>query len=177
MKKLLIIFAALAIMAGSCSKEEGDAEQPKDNPGNNQEGDGTEKPGNNQEDTIPVNVESSLLAGNDTRPDWEAPNYDNWEQTMSVRILPQKILEPYVTEGDLLCAMMNDEVRGLTEPVFDPDMTFFPLTVGADGAEAKIFLYYYCDSLHRIYSTEWTDFNASLPPMGEDGIYRPEFAK
>ena len=43
--------------------------------------------------------------------------------------------------------------------------------------EAKIFLYYYCDSLHRIYSTEWTDFNASLPPMGEDGIYRPEFAK
>ena len=173
MKKLLIIFAALAIMAGSCSKEEGDAEQPKNNPGNNKEGIGTEKPGNNQEDTIAVNVDSSLLAGNDARPDWEAPNYDNWEQTMSVRILPQKKLEPYVTEGDLLCAMM----RGLTEPVFEPDMIFFPLTIGADGAEAKIHLYYYCDSLHRIYTTQWTDFNASLPPMGEDGIYRPEFAK
>ena len=118
-----------------------------------------------------------MLAGNDVRPNWEAPNYDNWEQTMSVRILPQQKLEPFVTKNDLLCAMMNNEVRGLTEPVFEPDMTFFPLTVGADGAEAKIYLYYYCDSLHRIYSTVWTDFNASLPPMGEDGIYRPEFAK
>lgn len=177
MKKLLIFFAALALLAGSCSKEEGDADIAGNNQSGNVNGSGNENQFDGKTDSIENAVDSSMLAGNDVRPNWEAPNYDNWEQTMSVRILPQQKLESFVTKNDLLCAMMNNEVRGLTEPVFEPDMTFFPLTVGADGAEAKIYLYYYCDSLHRIYSTEWTDFNSSLPPMGEDGIYRPEFAK
>ena len=164
MKKILfMIIAALAFMAWSCSKSD-------DDDGTNNPGEVTPQPGPD-EDSI------TIAPGTDAKPAWENPNYDNWEQTMSVRILMQKELEPYVTGEDLLCAMMKDEVRGLTPPVIEPEGTFFPLTVGADGAEARVFLHYYCDSLHRIFTIDWADFNASTVPMGDDSFYRPVFVK
>ena len=161
MKKILfVIIAALAVMAWSCSKSDDD--------------DNIVAP----PQPIPTNKDSvTIESGNDVKPAWEYPNYDNWEQTMSVRILVQKELESYVTGEDLLCATMKDEVRGLTPPVIEPEGTFFPLTVGADGAEARVFLHYYCDSLHRIFTIDWADFNASTVPMGDDSFYRPVFVK
>ncbi len=170
MKKILIIIASLAFVAWGCSKSDDDNNNTGGKPG-----EGTEindSTGNSGSD-----ISSQLTPGTDERPDWQVPNYDNWEQTMSVMILPQKELQPFVTENDLLCAQMNGEVRGLTAPVIDQDITFFPLTVGADGAEARVYLYYYCDSLHRIFSTDWAEFNPSVVPTGESTFYRPVFVK
>lgn len=151
MKKIFVILlAALPLLVGSCSKDD----EENNNGGENEE---------------------VITPGNDTRPTWEYPNYNNWEQTMTVRLLMQKELEPYVTDGDLLCAKINDEVRGLTPPEIDGDEKSFPITIGADGAEGRVFLSYYCDSLHRILTIDWADFNANAVPMGDDDFYRPTF--
>lgn len=167
MKKIMMIIASIAFMAWGCSKSD-EHDENIDKP----DGQGTEI-----DDSTGTDANSKLTLGTDARPDWMVPNYDNWEQTMSVMILPQLELMPFVTENDLLCAQMNGEVRGLAEPVIEHDITFFPLTVGADGAEARVWLYYYCDSLHRVFSTDWADFNPSVVPTGESTFYRPVFVK
>ena len=122
----------------------------------------------------PSPSQQTIASGNDARPDWQAPQY-TFEQTMSVSLLMQRELEPYVTSQVLLCATIGDEVRGLTSPTLEGDLIFFPLTVAANGKGESIKLSYYCDRLHRIFTIPWTTFDASLDPMGEGDIYRPQF--
>ena len=116
-----------------------------------------------------------IAEGTDERPDWQAPLYTAFEQTMSVQILMQRELEPYVTSEDLLCATIDGEVRGLTPPSQEGTTLFFPLTVASNGGGVTVTLSYYCDKLHRIFTIPWTTFDATTPPMGEGGIYRPQF--
>lgn len=166
----MMIIATLALVAVGCSKSDDD--DIGGNGGGNGNGNGGE--GGNDDTTLVI------TPGTDERPAWEYPDYDKWEQTMSVKILMQNELEPYMTQNDLLCATMNDEVRGLTPPTIEDeyDSRFFPLTIGADGAEARIFLHYYCDSLHRIFTIDWSGFDANAIPMGDDPyFYRPTFLK
>ena len=120
-------------------------------------------------------AQQEIAPGNDARPAWQAPTYTAFEQTMSVSLLMQRELETYVTQQDLLCATVGDEVRGLTAPTIEEGLVFFPLTVAGRGKGESITLSYYCDRLHRIFSIPWTTFDASMAPMGEDGIYRPKF--
>ena len=122
----------------------------------------------------PSPSQQTIASGNDARPDWQAPQY-TFEQTMSVSLLMQRELEPYVTSQDLLCATIGDEVRGLTAPIVEEEGIFFPLIVAANGKGESINLSYYCDRLHRIFTILWTTFDASLDPMGEGDIYRPQF--
>ena len=122
----------------------------------------------------PSPSQQTIASGNDARPDWQAPQY-TFEQTMSVSLLMQRELEPYVTSQDLLCATIGDEVRGLTSPTVEGDLIFFPLTVAANGKGESIKLSYYCDRVQRIFTIPWTTFDASLDPMGEGDIYRPQF--
>lgn len=120
-------------------------------------------------------TQQAIVSGSDARPAWQAPQYTAFEQTMSVSVLMQRELEPYVTQQDLLCATIGDEVRGLTTPTVEEGLIFFPLTVAANGKGEMVSLSYYCDRLHRIFTIPWTTFDTSVAPMGEDGIYRPQF--
>lgn len=120
-------------------------------------------------------TQQEIASGNDARPAWQAPQYTSFEQTMSVSLLMQRELEPYVTAQDLLCATIGNEVRGLTAPTIEEGLIFFPLTVAANGGGETVSLSYYCERLHRIFTIPWTTFDASVAPMGEDGIYRPQF--
>ena len=120
-------------------------------------------------------TQQAITSGNDARPAWQAPQYTAFEQTMSISLLMQRELEPYVTQQDLLCATVGNEVRGLTSPTIEGSLIFFPLTVAANGGGETVNLSYYCDRLHRIFTIPWTTFNASVAPMGEGGIYRPQF--
>lgn len=167
----MLIMATLALVAMGCSKSDDD-----DNGGN---GNGNGNGGGNGNGNGNGNSSLVITPGTDEKPAWEYPDYDRWEQTMTLQLLMQKELEPYVTSSDLLCATMNDEVRGLTGPTIEEEYgsRFFPLTIGGDGAEARIFLHYYCDSLHRIFSIDWADFNTSVVPMGDNAFYRPVFVK
>lgn len=116
-----------------------------------------------------------IATGTDERPAWQAPQYTAFEQTMSVQVLMQRELQPYVTSQDLLCATIGGEVRGLTAPRQEDSITFFPLIIAANGGGVNVSLSYYCDQLHRIFTIPWTTFDASVAPMGEGGIYRPQF--
>ena len=121
---------------------------------------------------------SSLLQpGNDERPGWLPPNYNHYEQTMSVQLRLQDELAAYVTEQDLMCAMIDGEVRALHEPEMSDDQIYFPLTVGTNNSDVMVSISYYCDRLHRIYTlSDWHEFDASLPPLdSEDKPYLIRF--
>ncbi len=114
-------------------------------------------------------------AGTEARPTWQVPNYDLYEQTMTVEVQLQDALQTYASANDLMCATVGGEVRGVTSPTRVGDQWWFPLIVASNETNVDIQLSYYCESLHRIFTTNWTTFDASVAPMGDGGIYKPTF--
>lgn len=121
--------------------------------------------------------EKGIEQGSDQRPDWQVPNFDAYEMTMSVEVLLQSKLQPYASSQDLLCATINGEVRGVAFPHQVENTWVFPLTIGSNDGSANMLLSYYCDRLHRIFTTTWTNFDATTMPMGSGGIYQPTFVE
>jgi hypothetical protein len=149
MKKTIIFIAALAFVAWGCSSEKETVEEQK-----------------------------VLLAGTDTSPLWQVPNYDLYEQTMSVEVALQDTLVPYASANDLMCATVNNEVRGVASPIVVNGQWLFQLMVGNNDSDAIVSLSYYCDKLHRIFVVSpWTAFDATLPPTGAGELYKPTFVK
>ena len=156
MKKSILALAAIAFMAMSCSSD--DSQEPETPP------------------TPPNPQELIIEPGTDERPDWVAPNAYSYEQNMDVYLTMQDELQPYLSENDMVCAMIDGEVRGLTVPRQDEGDWLIPLIVFSNGA-ASVQLSYYCENLHRIFTIDWTTFDASVPPTGTGGIYQPIFYK
>ena len=151
MKKSILALAALALLAWGCSSD----------------GDGTS--------TQPTPTE--IPAGTDTRPTWQTPNYDLYEQTMIVEVQLQNTLAKYASAQDLICATIGGEVRGVAEAQQNDDNWVFPLIIASNNVGVAIELSYYCDKLHRIYTIQWTRFDATVTPTGQGGIYQPDFVK
>ena len=149
MKKSILALAALAFMAWGCSSGE-DELQPQS---------------------------GVISVGTDVRPDWQAPNYDLFEQVMNVQVQLQDTLTQYVSKNDLLCATIGGEVRAVSAPRKVEDGWVASLTVASNDAGVAVELSYYCEQLHRIFTTAWTTFDASVAPTGTGGIYQPEFVK
>lgn len=159
MKKIIIsAIAALALVAWGCSS--GDEEET------------TKKPDLNE-----MNMRPALSAGTDERPAWQTPNYDSYGQTMTVEVTLQDTLQGYASAADLMCATIDGEVRGVATPEQMDGTWRFSLIVASNGAGANVSLSYYCDRLHRIFTTSWTTFDATTVPVGLGGIYQPEFVK
>ena len=149
MKKSILALAALAFMAWGCSSDdEKDSSQP-----------------------------TEISVGTDVRPTWQAPNYDLYEQAMVVEVQLQDTLTKYVSSQDLLCATIGGEVRGVAAPLEVENKYVFPLTIASNDAGVAVGLSYYCDKLHRIFTIDWTTFDASVAPTGTGGIYQPKFVK
>ncbi len=148
MKKTIFAIAALAFLAWGCSSD-------------------------SDEDTRPTGIPE----GTETRPAWTAPNYDLYEQTMSVDVLLQDTLVQYASKQDLLCATINNEVRGVATALQVNDQWVCPLTVVSNEAGVTVGLSYYCDKLHRIFTINWTQFDASVAPTGTGDIYKPKFVE
>lgn len=154
MKKSILALAALALLAWGCSSDD----------------DGTTK-----KPTPPTPTE--LPSGTDVRPSWQVPNYNLFEQIMSVNVQLQDTLVKYASAQDLIGATIGSEVRGVATPEQIDDNWVFPLTIASNDAGLMIELSYYCDKLHRIFTVNWTKFDASVAPTGTEGIYKPEFVK
>ena len=122
-------------------------------------------------------VVQTIPEGNDMRPDWQSPNYDHFEQTMTVDVILQDTLQSYASAADLLCAKSGEEVRGVARHVEVNGQWLYSITVASNASGEDITLYYYCDKLRRIFSTYWTPFDSTLPPTGSDDIYQPVFVK
>ena len=156
MKKSILAIAALAFMAWGCSSNHDDDDDLPNPP-----------------------AVQTIAEGNDVRPDWQSqvPNYDLFEQTMTVDVVLQDTLQSYASAADLLCAKAGEEVRGVASPEENNGQWMYSITVASNTPGEDISLYYYCDKLHRIFSTYWTRFDTNLPPMGSGGIYHPAFVQ
>ncbi len=116
-----------------------------------------------------------VTVGTDTRPTWQVPNYDLYEQLMVVDVQLQDVLQEHASANDMMCAFVNGEVRGVTTPKRVGDQWVFPLIIGSNTAGVNLQLAYYCESLHRIFTINWTTFDTFVAPTGSGGIYEPSF--
>lgn len=152
MKKLLYL-AGVALVAtlllGACSSDDDDSNQQ------NQNG-------------------STLTVGTDERPSWvvssDASLLDDWP--MSVQIGLQTELLPYVSNADLMCAMMNGEVRAVSGLKETGGQYYFMLPIQGHSGEGLVTLKYYCDKLHRIFTvSDWKEFDSGIQPTDEGTPY------
>ena len=129
------------------------------------------------DDPKPPVVPEYLTVGTDQRPlNWQAPDYWQFELTMSLQVQLGDTLVNFQSERDLMCVTIDNEVRAVTGPESTLGEVYFPLTIAGDGSEGAMTLNYYCDNLHRIYTIpNWGTFNPSMAPSGESDIYRPKF--
>ena len=134
--------------------------------------------GSDDDDTVdpdqPKNPELTL--GNAVRPGWIDPDYFTFELTMSVQFRLQDFFDEYVSDKDLLCAMVNDEVRAVTAPEYSEGGIYFPLVIAANSSDNMVSIAYYCDKLQRIFTIDsWHQFDTSLPPLDNGQPYLLEF--
>lgn len=120
---------------------------------------------------------SFLQTSTATRPTtWTVPDYTQYEFRMSVQVQLGDTLSNFQSSDDLMCAMIDGEVRAVTAPLSTGGIIYYPLIIAGHGNEQVISLYYYCAQLQRIYTLlNWTNFNASAAPTGTSGLYRPCF--
>ena len=103
-------------------------------------------------------VKECLEPGNEARPSWTVDNslYDQYEQTMAVKVVPQEFLHDYISDDDLCCATIGGQIRAVVN--------------AGNGNEGKVSISYYCNKLKRIYTAkDWVYFNTDLTPsaMGD----------
>ena len=122
-------------------------------------------------------VPKSLPTGTDQRPlNCQAPDYRQFELTMSLQVQLGDTLVNFQSKQDLMCVTINNEIRAVTGPNSTMGEVYFPLTIAGNGSEGAMTLNYYCDNLHRIFTIpNWGTFNPSLAPSGDSDIYRPKF--
>jgi len=149
MKKTIIALAALAFMAWGCSSSDDD-------------GKASEK-------------KSLLTQGTSERPTWVMPNFDDYEQTMFVRVQLQDTLQSYASDQDMLCATIDKDVCGVANAKLLEDQWVFDIHIGSNDTRKDITLLYYCDKIRRIFTIEWGKFDTATPPTGEGDFYQPTF--
>lgn len=117
------------------------------------------------------NANTQLLTpGTSVRPSWKKPDYNQFENIMTIQFQLQEQFAQYVTDQDLMCAMIGGEVRALTTPQKTEGDTYFPLSIAARAGEEDVTIAYYCDRLHRIYELEdYLKFDASTSPTDAEG--------
>ena len=151
----MLLLTALTFMVGSCDKDESTTEP-----------------------TEPI-IETPvyLKPGTDVRPtNWIAPDASLFELRMTVQVELGDTLAAYQDEQDLMCATIDGEVRAVTIPHKTGKTIYYPLIILDNRTGGTVSLHYYCDRLHRIYTiTNWSRFNATVAPTGNNGIYRPCF--
>ena len=133
--------------------------------------------GSDDDEPNPTDMKKELLTvGNASRPEWTAPDYTLFELPMSVQFRLQDLFDEYVSDNDLLCAFINDEVRAVTSPEDSEGQIYFPLVIAANPGESMVSIAYYCDQLHRIYTiTDWHKFDTGMPPTNNGEPYILEF--
>ena len=116
--------------------------------------------------------------GTDARPSWvvssDASLQDDWP--MSVQIGVQSELLPYVSNADLMCAMLKDEVRAVSDLKETGGQFYFMLPILGDSGEGNVTLKYYCDKLHRIFTvSDWKEFDSTIQPTNQGVPYEVPF--
>lgn len=135
-----------------------------------EENDSDNKPANPTEQKTPQ-------PGSDARPTWTAPDISLYGgDPMTVQITLQDELLPYASNGDLMCAKLNGEVRAVSDLYESYDQKHFRLSIYGSSNEGSVTLCYYCQQLSRIFTVEnWKAFDASTAPTNGGTPYVPTF--
>lgn len=158
-----VAMTAALLLAVACSCDDTTTKEPEPQP---------------DQPDIPVvhpmeqRIKECTAPGSDARPSWvmDTSLYDQFEQTMAVQVVPQKFLNEYIGDDDLICAMAGGQIRALSGAEKTDGKYYFPLVVAGNGSEGKITISYYCSQLKRIYTAEdWVTFDERLTPtiLGE----------
>ena len=152
--KMNLLLAALVFVASGCSSHDDDIV------------------------TIETPETTTIERGNDARPSWQNPNYDDYELTMTVVVTLQDTLRPYASDEDLMAATIDGQVRALATARTSGNKWYFPLTIAANGGERTMTLSYWCKDLQRIFTIDaWATFDPSAAPTGTSALYEPLFVK
>ena len=91
-------------------------------------------------DPMEQRIKECTAPGSDARPSWvmDTSLYDQFEQTMAIQVVPQKFLEEYISDDDLICAMAGDQIRALSGAEKTDGKYYFPLVVAGNGNEGEI---------------------------------------
>ena len=140
-----ILLAGLILM-GSCHKDSGDDEENIDNHYNYV----------NTDDAPDWQIDWSY---NQARPDWQEPDYTNYEFSSVMLVKIEKQLQPYVSKDDLMAIFIDDELRGLATPAISVDnenitTSFLLKAFGNEADKEKVYatIKYYNSRLHHIFT-------------------------
>lgn len=140
-----ILLAGLILM-GSCHKDSGDDEENIDNHYNYV----------NTDDAPDWQIDWSY---NQSRPDWQEPDYTSYEFSSVMLVKIEKELQPYVSEDDLMAIFIDDELRGLATPAISVDnenitTSFLLKAFGNEADKEKVYatIKYYNSRLHHIFT-------------------------
>ena len=140
-----ILLAGLILM-GSCHKDSGDDEENIDNHYNYV----------NSNDAPDWQIDWSY---NQARPDWQEPDYTNYEFSSVMLVKIEKQLQPYVSKDDLMAIFIDDELRGLATPAISVDnenitTSFLLKAFGNEADKEKVYatIKYYNSRLHHIFT-------------------------
>ena len=119
--------------------------------------------------------------GNDERPDWASHviDYSQWTYSMPVVVGVQELLADSVSVNDMICAVINGEIRAWDNAPQTWEKTIkFALNIAGEANNGMVTLKYYSAKLHRIFTVEnWLTFNENTPPTDGGKPYFPEFVK
>jgi hypothetical protein len=154
------VLAGVAIMAAllltaACSSDDSTSTTPEP------------KPDTPEVDPMEQRIKECLEPGNEARPSWTMDNslYELYEQTMAVKVVPQKFLQDYISDDDLLCATIGNQVRAVSNAKKTNGKYYFALIVAGNGNEGNVTINYYCSRLKRMYiAKDWVEFNTDLTP-------------
>lgn len=62
-------------------------------------------------------------SGNEARPDWQEPDASAYASFAVMIVTIEEVLQPYVSQDDLLAIFVGDELRGLASPLVKGDGT------------------------------------------------------
>jgi len=120
----------------------------------------------------------NLTMGNDSTPHWttSSTGFADNEFWMSVQVTPQAELLPYVSDDDLMCATIGDEIRAVSTLQRTGGEPYFKLGIFSDTSGGYVSISYYCATLKRIYTIEnWKLFAPNMPPTQNGDPYVLQF--
>ena len=123
-------------------------------------------------------VDPTLAQGNDERPTWTLPAdlYKTYEFLMSVQVTLQDELLAKASDGDLMCAVVDGEIRAVAPLQRTGGEVYFSLIIAGNSGSGSVTLRYFCSQLKRIYTLEgWMPFTPGIAPTQDGNPYVVEF--
>lgn len=109
-------------------------------------------------------VEFSLPKGEEGKPDWEQVDFYQFENTMTIVLHLEEEMTPFLSEGDQMVGIVNDEVREIADIQFysineHQRGNLFMLLIPYADSDKFVDIYYYNAKTNQTFSITTTDLH------------------